>query len=179
MASIRKNDSGNFRADIRKKGSKNVSASFSNKETAELWAAYKEDLIDQIKKFEVPLEDMINLETAIDMKVENMVNENFDKKSIGDVEILKNTFSEFLDRSLVSISYDELFKKMGTMLNTIVKKGGHGEKGDKRVQSPLTVLKKFGCLSSVYSMLISNGMNLENHALKIMAILRKMSKKGN
>jgi len=53
MASIRKRESGSYSAEIRKKG-KSLCASFSNRETAELWAVYKEDLIDQIKNFEVP-----------------------------------------------------------------------------------------------------------------------------
>jgi DNA repair protein RadC len=150
MASIEQRGS-RFRVTIRKKGI-TINKTFSSAESAELFAKYKEDLIDEIEAFDPPLKDMITLHQAIDLKLDIMRKELRDARSISDIEYIKNWFSEFLDKSVSELSYEVLMAKALEMLNGTVFRGGNimnGKGHDReKIQSSKHCIKQFnlsGC----------------------------------
>ena len=84
MASITFRD-GKYRVSIRKKD-QDVSKTFSNKEDAELYSKLKEDLIDQIENFNPSPEELLTLDSAIDMKVEDAEKNWLDFRTISSLK---------------------------------------------------------------------------------------------
>lgn len=173
MATIRQ-VSGNFRAHIRKKGIE-LSATFKHQEDAELWALYKEDLIDSIQAFDMPLKEGITLQDAIELKM-SKIEINSSKKEFNEYTILLKFFEEFCPKSIGDIKYVDLVKCYEEKIKTPIYRGGTGkndETGIKKLPSHLTILKKFAYLSTIYQMLIEDGVDLENIALKVMQFIKK------
>jgi hypothetical protein len=169
--------SGKWNVMIRKKNLK-LSATFSDKETAELWAKYKEDLYDEMEHFNVPPTELFKLSDAIDLKARSLKEKDSAAKTILDTLKLKEIFSTVSDKPLSDISLDDYSKICERMLNTIVLRGGSAEKGKPVQQSIYTVYKKFRYLSIVYSFMIDNGLSLANHPHTILRELeRKMRPK--
>jgi hypothetical protein len=181
MSSIRKIHKG-FHVKIRKKGCEYLSATFSDRETAELWGKYKEDLIDNIKAFGVPLKDMITLENAIELKVRSLLEENKKKSITNDFSSLPFIFRDFLELPLSELKYEELLKFMLDMSNSKVKLGGAGKGSDTGISqniSPVTVLKRISAISTVINFAIEKGINIENVAYNVLKFMRStMKKKG-
>lgn len=155
-----------------------MSATFKDKETGDLWTAYKEDMIDQMFYFDVPLQEMITLKDAIELKFKELERDGKDPKSICDVRRLENDFSEFLELPLNKIDYNTLMVKVKNMLNSTVFYGGAGKgTGSERVQSLPTVLRKIRVLSTVFSKMINEGVNVENPALRVAQYLHSNKEK--
>jgi len=167
MASI-KIINGRYYVQVRKKGKTNC-ASFADKETAELWGKFKEDIIDEMEAFDFQVEYTITLEEAVQKKRAEYLKRNVDKKSLTDLDALERDFSEFLKTPLHNISDAMLIDKLNNMKRQPVFKGGRqdGKTGIKSIQAPATLLRKFRILASVYSFLIQNGAKLSNPAQHI------------
>ncbi len=176
MATIRKIKD-RYHVEIRKKEI-SIRSTFSNLETAELWMKYKEDLIDDISSFDIPLRIMITLEQAIDLKCISMNEKKVEKRSVSDIENLKNGLSEWMEKSIDSIFYDDILKRSKEMMNEIVCIGGNvkNQTGRKSIQSPITVLKKIRCLSAVYSHMVDLGFIDKNPVLAVLQYLNNISK---
>jgi len=145
---------------------KRYEASFIDKETAELWVTYKESVIEEINNFEFGLEKSITLFEAIELKIEKLEKNKSDKKTISDVFTLKKDFNDILNEKICMISYNDLLiqsKKLFTMKG---KTGG--------ALSIVTILNKLRRLSSVYSALIEDGLNVENFPLKICSYFKSV-----
>jgi hypothetical protein len=173
MATI-KERKGRFSCSIRKRNGE-LNATFSSKETAELWARYKEDLIDEISSFNPEIEEMFTLGEAISFKEQETKDRNLDKKTQNDIYNLYREFEDVLHVPLKHIDLDYYIKKAERMLNTIVRKGGARLKpgtGLARQQSPSTVLRKFTYLGGVYSLMQKRGLKIENLPQKICEVLR-------
>lgn len=169
-----KERNGRFRVCIRKKGIV-VSQTFSNRETAELWERYKEDLINEQAAFDPANDELITVQDAIQMKKQRMQAEGKGVRDINDVAFSENFISEILDKSISYLTYDFLLEKANNMLSSVIKRGGNKKNinsGRRVISSPSTVLRKFRVLSSIISNLIDKGVKIENHALKICAWLR-------
>lgn len=172
MSSIRYVE-GKYRAQIRRKGIE-ISKTFLKKEDAELWSVYKEDLIDQIHDFDPPLQKIITLRDAIDLKINNCIEKNV--KDLGDFKILYEVFKDFLDRSIDTISYDDLLIHFDKLMKIPIRHGGSKldlTTGNLKLPSTHTTFRKFGYLSAVFSYLKDNGTNIENTALQACQFLRK------
>lgn len=173
MASIKKTGS----ILIRRKGIQ-MSATIRDEETRKLWVAYKEDVIDQMYYFDVPLQEMITLKDAIELKVKELEKSCKDQRTVGDVKRLEVDFKEFLEIPLNKIKYDTLMEKVKNMLKSTVFYGGDGKgKGDERIQSSTTVLRKIRVLCTVFSNMINQGVNVENPALRVAQYLQTMKEK--
>lgn len=171
MASFRERK-GRHEAIIRRKNLF-LSASFSTKEDAELWAAYKEDLIDQIVAFEPPLEQIITLGDAIQMRVDTAKEKG--TSDIGDIKILFQSFEKYIDLPIQEISYDDLANHFEYLMTVPVKRGGNPnnlEAGLKTMPSMYTTFRKFSYLSTVYEHLIKEGVRIQNHPLALCKLLR-------
>src|SRR5689334_16029134 len=95
MAIIEKRD-GKYRVSIRKKGV-HISKTFNIEEDAKLFAAWKEDIIDSMSAFSPEIKEIITLDNAIDLKINQLKKQKKDRRSILAVQILKRCFSEFLN----------------------------------------------------------------------------------
>lgn len=173
MASFRERIAGRWTVDIRKKNC-SMQATFSDRETAELWAKYKEDIVDEIENFSPPTDELFTLSNAIDLKARSLKEKEAAHKTIDDTLKLKVYFDKFSDKSLSDISLEDYSEHCKMMLNMIVQRGGSLNKGKPVQQSPATVYKKFRYLSIVYSFMQEQGVKIVNHP---QAILRELEKK--
>lgn len=176
MASIEERN-GSFRVNIRKKGVE-ITRTFKERHTAELWALWKEDLIDNMNAFDVKVERTLTLADAIGLKTQELI----DKGSIEiqDIHNINEVFKPFISKFLYEITLNDYNEHCRLMLSSEVirggKKGVEGT-GKKVIQSPQTVLRKFVILASVYSYLIKKGFDIENHPQKVVTQLRESLKK--
>lgn len=182
MANIRVNESGNYTANIRKK-SVNITQTFKRKEDAELWVIYKEDLIEQINAFDPPLQEIITLQDAIELKIKDAI-----EKGVVELENFKHLpiiFEKFCSLNLNKILYDDLLAYFDELMKIPVRQGG--SKNDKssgsiRLPSIHTTFRKFGYLSTVFQLVKEQGVNIDNPALKVCQFIRpklKNKKKEN
>jgi len=140
-------------------------ATFGDKETAELWAIYKESIAEEIKNFEFDLDKTITLFEAIKIKIEKLKKFKADRKTILDVENLNKDFKELINTKICMISYNDLLSHAKNMFSL---KGKSTEN-----MSITTILNKLRRLSSVYSSIIEDGINVENIPLKISSYLKE------
>lgn len=177
MASIRCRN-GKWYVQVRKKG-QILCATFSDRETAELWGKYKEDIIDEIGYFDFKYENTITLNEAIDLKIKDLESKDTDKRSVNDVKSLKDSFSEFSDTPLVNIKSEDIVTKTNVMLDSIIRRGGSKKSNSGKivVQSPRTVLKKLAVLGSVFSFIIKNGAAIQNPVLTSINQIKKYTNK--
>jgi len=129
MASISERD-GSFRVQIRKKGVE-LTQTFSKIEDAELWAKWKEDIIDQMEAFKPPMEEMVTFEDAIDLKIKKLQEEKRDHRTIGAVVVLKSVFQEMLELSMLEITFDMLLCKAKELLKSEIRIGGKASSGGR------------------------------------------------
>ncbi len=177
MGSLRKTEYG-YRAQVRKNRI-NLSASFSDKETAEIWIKYQEDLIDEMKHFQVPSEKLLTLEQACELKKNQLTEKDASFRSFGDIEIVKQEFKDLLPLGLSEITHEMIKEITNSMLGGMVKMGGSVTSGDFRLTAPATVLRKLRCLSAVFGLMIEKGANLVNPVqVTINSLKMSMAKKG-
>jgi hypothetical protein len=168
MASIAERN-GKYTVDIRKKGI-DLFQTFEKKSDAELWAAYKEEMIDLIDAFDPPLNEMITLQDAIELKIRRVEEKNANKKEINDYKMLQKSFEKFCPKYINEIKYTDLLKQFVELIKTPVYQGGTGKNdgtGIKKMPAFLTIFRKFSYLSTVFQMLINDGVEIENVAIKI------------
>lgn len=171
MATIAERD-GRFRVMIRRKNIE-ISSTFSNLQTAEIWAKYKEELIDNIEAFDPPLKEIITLKDAIELKIRDA--EEKGKKDIGDFKILLECFNKFLDIEIGKITYIDLLEYFELMMQTPITRGGiknDPTTGLKKIPSIHTTFRKFSYLSTVFELIKSKGVEIENVALKLCQYMR-------
>ncbi len=154
-----------YHARIRKKG-KTLYQAFDDRETAELWMKFKENLIDEMDAFDFQAEKTITLKEAIDLKSLEFTKNNVDKKSFSDLAIILKEFSEWSNTPLNEITEDMLMDKLNLMKDRCVFRGGKqdGKSGVKVIQSSATLLRKFRMVAAIYSHLIQNGAKISNPA---------------
>jgi len=165
MATFR-NVKGKFHAIIRRKN-KSLSATFSDKQTAEIWSKYHEDLIDNMDNFQVSPENYITYEQCLELKIQDAIENNIDKRSIEDLKNSVNHFNEIKDIPIGEITCDILRELVSKMQNSVVKKGGSKENinsGNIRKISQTTILNRLRLLACVFSYMIQNGANMTNPA---------------
>ena len=174
MPSICERD-GRFRVQIRKRGI-NISSTFSDFQTAELWGLYKESLIEEIYAFEVPNEELISLADAIALKVIDLKEHNKDKKTIDDCLYCLKDFEVWIDKPISYFTYDLILEKSKQMSNEIVRYGGYGDKGNMRIQSSSTILRKIRSLSSVFTLMVEKGFIKSNPVFGVLTYLNSSVK---
>jgi len=164
--------SGKYRARIFTKGH-DITHTFADKKTAELWIAYKEDLINQIEAFNPKSTDLVEFGDAIDLKISEALKDGLVDRSITDLKELHNVFASFKGRMISDITYEDFMKFCKDYLSTPVVRGGFKANGSGRSTMPTkqTLLSKLRRLSGVYSNLINNGIPVENIPVKIGAWL--------
>ena len=181
MANIRERF-GRYYVTIRKKNFQPICAAFSCEEDALLWAKYKEDLLDQINSFEPHKNELITLDAAIDMKLQQLTDKQADKKTIQDIVNLKTVLKDHLHRSLHECD-ESFFREFFTsLLNTKVQRGGiRGEKslGRTNTISPATILSRINRLCSVFSNLIQLGITNHNPTYPIYQHYKKVLANGS
>lgn len=165
MATIRSVEN-KFRVQIRKR-SYNLSATFSDKETAEIWAKYQEDLIDNMHNFKATPESLITLGQCCDLKIKSLEGKQLHHRTMIDFDLCKNDFKSILDCPLSQINPEIIKEISNKMLSSTVRHGGSAKNegsGSIRICSPSTVLRKLRVLSSVISYMIEKGANITNPA---------------
>lgn len=165
MASIELR-SNRYRAVIRRKN-KQMSATFSEKEMAELWAKYHEDIIDAIDNFQAKPEEIITFEQCCELKKQDAVDRNLDKRSISDFTTCLDEFPELRNLSLNEITSDIIRELVFIKLNGVVRRGGNKlniNSGDIRKCSTATILRKCRVLASIFGFMIEKGANIINPA---------------
>lgn len=181
MANIRER-SGRYHVEIRRKNFQSMCATFSCEEDALLWARYKEDLLDQINSFEPPKNELITLDAAIDMKLQQLTDEQATKKTIQDIVNLKTILKDHLHKSLHECDESFFREFFASLLNTKVKRGGiRGEKslGRTNTISPATILSRINRLCSVFSNLIQSGIANYNPVYPVYQHYKKVLANGS
>lgn len=177
MASIRERH-GRYHVSIRKKN-KNLHASFGDRETAELWGKYKEDLIEEITAFQPSIKEMILLKDALEMKINQLEEKEAATSSINDYKNLSLLLKNYENESIDLFSYEFCISLYERWKKTpIFSKGGDlkSNKREKKLPSYHTVLRRMVLLGSVFSFLIEKGVNVENNAQKVVSWARKNDK---
>lgn len=182
MASIDKHQNldGTFkyRLQIRKKGHPEISKNFTTEEDAKLYAAWKEDIIDQINSFDPQIEELMTLGAAIDLKEKNLRERGISvKDSVPDTIRLRKQFDVFLEVSLKNISYKDYIEHANLMIKTPVRHGGDPKNintGVARLPAKKTILSRYNILQGVYSYMIELGLKVENHPNKIIKYLKTL-----
>lgn len=155
-----------FRVQIRRKGL-DISKNFRNIEDANLYADYKERLIDNIKNFEVPLKDRITLNDLLEIKLKD--SDNKDLKC--HVLVAFNRFNEIFGEHKFynKITYKDWEDACKKLSESYVFRGAKSENG-KRIMSLNTLRRYFAYVSSCVSHAQSLGIELDNIPLKILQV---------
>ena len=168
---------GKYRVRISQKDH-DITHSFHDYETAVLWAKYKEKLINEITAFDVPSAELVNFSDAVDLKIKKSIDDNLEDRTIKDLQELHRVFECFENRDIITITFQDYVNFSEKFLRTLTTRGGNKNNKTGRLVYPTktTLLSKFRRLSSVYSNLISNGIPVENVALKVGAYLNENTK---
>lgn len=175
MATI-ENREGKYRVAIRKKGFKDIYKTFAKKEDAELYIAWKEDLLDQISSFDPSPEVLLTLDQAIEMKLKDAEKKNLDHRTITSFNGLKSHFIDYLDLSLSELTYENLLSKLQEFMNTKVVRGGPKSKSTPQDASLRTISNRFRYLSSVIGYVNTQGFSFKNDAINILSYLETLMK---
>jgi len=163
------NRNGRFRVNIRRKGI-DLAATFEKEEDAILWINYKHYLIDMINAFDPPLKEMISLRDAIELKIKKLSEKGVDTKTLSDYKNILVYFEKFSTKSVGEITYTDLINHFEYLMTQPIKRGGfigNDQTGHKKLPSSTTIFRKFAYLSTVYQMLIEDGVDIENIAIKV------------
>lgn len=154
-----------YRAMIRKKGME-ISRTFFEKEEAERFVWWKENLIQNMENYEVPIEKRVTLEDIFQLKIEK--SGDLSRRMIDDIRFSLERIVEIIGKGRFcdEISYDEWKNVVNKLSKTEVFKGSKVPK-NARVMSTSTLRRIFACMSSLYSNAISSGIPLDNTPLKI------------
>ncbi len=168
---IGENGKKTYRAQIRKKN-KELSKSFPDKETTEIFIKYYEMLLD-IEKFEAKDLDVYTLGSILSMKYAD------ESREMSEISIY---FSEYFLLPMRKIDFKFLMDFSKTMLNSKTKKGGI--KGDfntgiVRDMNPNTVIRKLSYISSAINNAISQGIEIENHTPRVISYVKTYKEQIN
>lgn len=163
---ILKNGNTSFRMLIRKKGIE-IYKTFSNEEDAILYSKYKERLIQNMENFDIPLNERITLDQLFELKIKT-VNDS-DRRALCEYNNCLNRFKAIFNKKIFVhlISYEEWLESSKALFDTDIYRGGKTE-SCKRKMSISSLRRYFATASSVFSYAISQGINLENHPLKVL-----------
>lgn len=157
-----------------------ISRTFQDEATAKLWGIYKENLIQEMESFEVPNEQVLEFEDAIELKKEELRG----TKEANDYNALFKCFSSILNLPISSITSELLEDLYNNMLKEKVMRGGNLVNPEKErtgkvtLISPFTILRRFRMVSAVFSNLQKNGIRIQNPAETICkALSHKLKKK--
>lgn len=163
----RKNSDGtlSYRVKIRKKDVE-IYKTFITHEDAELYAFYKERLIDNMKNFDVPSKCRVTLKQIVEMKIQNLSQVN--KKTLEDFTTGLNHISKFLEvNTFVSqITYEDWLNCAKSLINSDVYRGSKNESA-KRKMAPATLKRILCTASSAITYAQSQGIEIENHPILI------------
>lgn len=169
MACIRtrvtkKNDE-KYHVGIRKKGVE-IHKSFLFKEDAELYAKWKENLIDCMDNFEVNIKNTITLEALFDLKIKSISEDS--KRTILDITNTKRTVLDYFnDKIFVSdISFEDWKNFAVALYDKDVYRGAKSGNNVRKI-SIETLRKLFAYASTAYSYAQSQGIEIENHPLRV------------
>ncbi len=169
MATVtkRQNSDGSivFRVNIRKKDV-DISKTFYTEEDANLFIFYKERLLQNMANFEVSTKDCVTLEQIMDLKIKSIDQAEF--RYLSDFNLSKQRLIQTLDNEkfLCDITYDDWIEAATKLYNMDIYRGGKTE-SCKRKMSLETLRKIFAYASASISYAIAQGIELQNHPLKV------------
>jgi len=146
-------------------------ATFDDRETAELWAAYTERLHKEPRLFNARDCDMYTLRDALQAKY---------SKDSKECQGTSKWFGPLIDKPIGEISYDEFLQHALNILNTEIRVKGakdRPETGIRKRPEIQTVIRKYAHLSASINHLIKHGATLNNEPQKVVTYLREMDKK--
>jgi len=162
---ITKNKDEKYHISIKRKGVE-IHKSFSKKEDAELYVKWKESLIDNIDNFEVPLAHTIPIESIFEMKLESIADTN--KRTYNDIKNVKQTLFELIDSKKFAsdMSFDDWKNLAKQLYDKDVYRGAKSGNNVRKI-SLETLRKFFAYCSASYSYAQAQGIELENHPLRV------------
>ena len=155
-----------YRATIRRSGSPMESSNFDDRESAVIWANYRESIIEESRKFSADDKDMLTINDILKIKFPNESREYKETCSY---------FGCYLHLSLNEFTYEKMKEAAISLVNTPIYAHGSTRKEGSKLRDPVTVARKFAHLSSAINYCVSKGYNLPNDALKIVNWLKQMS----
>lgn len=165
MATIRERkgeDGITYQVQIR---NKNISLckSFKTKEDAEIFAFYKDRLINLMDNFDIPIEKRITIHHVIEIKMKQ-----FEGRTLLDFQNSLNKLDEYIpkDKFCHEVSFEDWLNIAKSMYESDVYRGAKTENG-KRKMSPSTLRRYFATISSAFSHAQSIGIPVDNHPLKV------------
>jgi len=163
---ISKDGKTSYRVNIRKKGIE-IMRTFYDKETANLFVYYKENLINNMQNFEVPLQNRITLLQIFELKESAMD----DKSSLNHIKNAKIKLCDYFKEKIFynEISLEEWIEAAKFLYTTDVYKGAKTE-NSKRKMSANTLRNIFAYASAAISYAQNKGIEIENNAQKVMNI---------
>jgi hypothetical protein len=148
-----------------------TAATFDDRETAELWAAYTERIHKEPRLFNAKDRDMYTLRDALEAKY---------SKDSRECQVTSKWFGPLIDRLIGDVTYDEFLQHALTILNTEIRIKGakdRPETGILKRPEIQTVIRKYAHLSAGINYLIKHGATLDNEPQKVVTYLREMDKK--
>ncbi len=150
---------------IRKKGIE-ICKTFAKKDDAELYAKWKENLIELMDNFEVDISQTITIEEIFNMKLSAVGMEN--KRTYNDIANVKTTILDMLNEN--KFASDMSFEDWKNLAKSLYDKDvyrGAKSGGNIRKISLETLRKFFAYCSASYSHAQTLGIELENHPLRV------------
>ena len=161
-------------------GEKEICKTFYNKDDALAYSKFKENLLNNMKNFDVDIKDTVTLLQILELK-KNKIDE-LNKKEINDFSESIRKISLYIDinRLYISISLQEWIK-LSSDLSTINVHRGAQSGSNKRMISPKTLKKIFAHISSSVSLSRENGIVIDNHPLTVIQthISKLLKKQSN
>lgn len=149
-----------FRVYIRKKDCE-ISKTFYNKEDAELYVFYKENLLNNMSNFEVDIKERVTLNQIMELKLQNFNNKRTREDFINTVKKMQPFISKTF---LHEMDYEDWILVAKGLLDTKIINNG---KERQECLSLSSVRRYFACLSSAISYANELGINIENYPLKV------------
>lgn len=139
--------------------------SFLDEHDAKLYCFHRERLINNKKNFDIPIKDRVTLNHIIDLKMQS---KGMDDKEISSFDHARKVLNERfgVDKFLCDITFEDWVNAVKDIYSTPVFRGSVKEK-NKRIMSPNTLKRIFAYVSCAISYAMNQGIELENHALKI------------
>lgn len=157
-----------FRVRVRIQGNKTKSATFNDRETAEIWSDYIYTVVCERKKFNPRDADLITVEDVMIAKYGNQSKY---------YSTCKMSFKQcgIWDAPLSELTEDVLTQKVNRLLNTPIPREGNIKEGGRQVfPKTITILKKMSYLSSAINTMRKKGADLPNHTGPVIQRLRNM-----
>lgn len=165
--SVRQNSDGStsYVASIRKKNIE-IKRSFKTEEDANVFAFYKERLIDLMNAFEVPLSETLTIDQVFELKLKEI--SEVDIRPRNDfINTKKRITSHFNDKIFIKdITYNEWLECAKSIYQMPVFRGGKNESCKKNM-SPKTLRNIFAYCSSAISNAQEKGIKIPNYPLEI------------